>query len=417
MPTSKNQYKVVSILDSLQKMLSSSYALEETERIEISTATSRVLAQDVTSNLDAPPFDQASVDGIAFCSEDLTTSSTLKLTELPYSLKSGRFPECAKGECMQVSMGTPLPSRCDSVQKMNYVSIEGQNVHFNQVPQARSHVRGRGEEIQKGIALFSSGRRLGVADIGLLSNAGVHTIRVYRKAKVFLLSIGDGLRSAGAELSKGQRFDTNKYMLSALLSSTQTSLVDTASMSDDYAALAVMMKEAAAKSDLIILSGSISESNIDYMKRILKKEYKISSWLMKLQQGHSLIFGILETTVGKQTLFCSLPSHPASSLMTYCQLVQPMLDKLSGVKQYAALRFVAHLSQPIIPLKSHTNFLRGFCQTDTKGQLQVSAHEKQDELTLTSFVESNCFIILSDPTQALSAGDQVWIEYFPQSLL
>tara|TARA_B100001094_G_scaffold332162_1_gene403099 strand:+ start:7451 stop:8704 length:1254 start_codon:yes stop_codon:yes gene_type:complete len=406
----------LSVADALKKMLSSAYTIDETERVDISESVSRVLAQDLKSTTDSPPFHQASVDGIAFCYADLALNKSFKLIESTVSPKSGKVPTCDEGECMFVVMGSPLPQRCDTVQKQSLVEVLETGLNLGHVEAQGQYVRERGEEIKANSSLFSQGKRISVADIGLLSSAGVHYVRIFRKARVSLLSIGDDLRSAGAELNKGQRFDSNRYMLSALLASSQAELIDSATISDDYAALTVMMQEAAVKSDLILLSGAMSEENIQYMKRVLKKQYKMSSWQIKLQHGKSLMFGKLESHAGRQTLFCGLPSHPASSLMSYCQLVIPMLDKLSGIDVSESVRFLATLTQPIEKKSHKVNYLRGFCASDAQGELQVHAHAMQDELTLTSFAESNCFIILPTPHQALKPGDKVWVEYFPTSL-
>ena len=284
----------LSVSEALQKMLSTANLIDETQNVEICESTGRVLAQNVCSLTDSPPFAQAEIDGIAFDYYTWKQNKSFKLIDAKVLPKTQTIPECGLGEAMFVFTGAPLPKGCNSIQKMALVEIDGDRVTILPEVVDGQNVRQKGAEIKVNQVIFEAGKRLGVADIGLLSSAGIYSVRVYRKVAVTLLSIGDGLRTVGvigSDIGRGQKFDTNRYMLSALLASSQANLVETATISDDYAALTVMIQESAQKSDLILLSGAMSEENINYMKRILKEQYKISTWQIKLQKNKSLIFG------------------------------------------------------------------------------------------------------------------------------
>ena len=224
MSTPEHSSWQLSVSSALQKMLSTTDVLQETERVEISAAVSRVLAQDLDSTIDTPPYDQAAVDGIAFRYADLASGNPFTLLPTPTASKGAKLPVCQTGECVFVTMGAPLPPGCDTVQLQAQVEETDAGLHFGQSIQKGQYVRFKGEEISANTPLMTKGKRLSVTDIGLLSSAGVLQVRIQRKVRVVLLSIGDDLRVLGTDLNKVQRFDTSRYMLSALLASSQAEL-------------------------------------------------------------------------------------------------------------------------------------------------------------------------------------------------
>ena len=398
-----------------QRILKQIISIKESERIPLIDSAGRVLAEDIISNIDLPPFHQSAVDGYAFRYNDYKKNNSLQITD---TILAGRPTKltCQAGECFKIMTGAMIPKGCDTIQMQENCSVTNNTIQIISPTKQGMFIRLKGNEVTKDSVLFPEGRRLGMVDLGLIASIGVAHVRVYRKPKVAVFSTGDELRSLGGELQDGQIFDANRYMLIALLNSAQIEAVDAGMISDDIAALTVMFREAAAYADMVITSGGVSVGEADCVRDVLEKEGTIDLWRIAIKPGKPFAFGFLNSHNPKKSdhvIFCGLPGNPVSSLVTFCQLVMPALERLSGATPKETVPIPATLTSPIKKVSKRQEFLRGYYESHHDGALAVKLSPNQNSSMLTSITQSNCFIVLSEDQADLKEGDQVFIEPFP----
>ena len=146
----------------------------------------------------------------------------------------------------------------------------------------------------------------------------------------------------------------------------------------------------------------------DFTKHILEKVGKINFWKIAIKPGKPFAFGKLE-----KAWFCGLPGNPVSALVTFYQLVQPAIAKLSGYSQWRApMRLPAIAASNLKKAPGRLDFQRGFYQLNAQGQIEVQPVGFQGSHLFSSFEKSNCFIVLEQERGNVVAGETVTIEPF-----
>ena len=166
--------------------------------------------------------------------------------------------------------------------------------------------------------------------------------------------------------------------------------------------------EAQQQADLVITSGGVSVGEADFTKHILEKVGKINFWKIAIKPGKPFAFGKLE-----KAWFSGLPGNPVSALVTFYQLVQPAIAKLSGYSQWKApMRLPVIAATNLKKAPGRLDFQRGFYQLNAQGQIEVQPVGFQGSHLFSSFVKSNCFIVLEQERGNVVAGETVTIEPF-----
>ena len=158
----------------------------------------------------------------------------------------------------------------------------------------------------------------------------------------------------------------------------------------------------------MITSGGVSVGEADFTKTVLEKVGEINFWKLAIKPGKPFAFGKLENA-----WFCGLPGNPVSALVTFYQLVQPLIAKLQGQKQWKnPARFSAIASTNLKKAPGRLDFQRGFYHINSQGQIEVKPVGFQGSHLFSAFIKSNCFIVLEQERGNVSAGERVTIELF-----
>ena len=166
--------------------------------------------------------------------------------------------------------------------------------------------------------------------------------------------------------------------------------------------------DAQKQADLVITSGGVSVGEADFTKTVLEKVGKINFWKLAIKPGKPFAFGKLE-----HAWFCGLPGNPVSALVTFYQLVQPVIARLSGVAEYQRpVQFSALAATNLKKAVGRLDFQRGFYQINAQGQPEVHPVGFQGSHMFSSFMQSNCFIVLERERGNVFAGETVTIEPF-----
>ncbi|ORM68990.1 molybdopterin molybdotransferase, partial [Mixta gaviniae] len=313
---------LISLEDARQKMLAQLTPLTDSERLSIYRAAGRITAAPVVSPLNVPPFDNSAMDGYAVRLADLGGDA------LPVAGKafagapfSGDWPA---GSCIRIMTGAPVPAGAEAVVMQEESVPEGDRVRFTAAVKAGQNIRRAGEDIRQGDSVLTAGVRLGAAELPLIASLGIGEVDVLRRLRVAIFSTGDELQPVGEPLAAGQIYDTNRFAVRLMLDALGCEVIDLGIIRDDPDALRAAFLRADREADLVISSGGVSVGEADYTKAMLDELGEITFWKLAIKPGKPFAFGRLS-----QSWFCGLPGNPVSAAVTFYQLVQPLLAKLS----------------------------------------------------------------------------------------
>lgn len=380
--------------------------VDDSEVVQLSHALGRVLAEDLASSIDLPPFNNSAMDGYAFRFDDLAGNESLTL--IGQSFAGHPFEGVPKANtCIRIMTGAPVPDGYDTVQMQEKVEAK-ENSIFIEAPKAKgANVRYRGEEVKTGGKVLVSGTQIGAAEMGVLATIGANQLRVTRQVKVAFFSTGDELRPVGTELAPGQIYDSNRYSIQGLLSRANVEWIDMGVIKDDPEAIRHAFRNASANADMVLTSGGVSVGDADYTKQILDEEGEVTFWKLAIKPGKPFAFGHL----GK-AIFCGLPGNPVSSMVTFYKLVWPLLNKMQGLPQSKPLQLKAKLKGNLRKFPGRVEYQRGILSSNENGEAEVCITGGQGSGMLTSMSLANCFVILSLEQGNTTDGTMVTVEPF-----
>ena len=381
--------------------------------VPIRDALGRVLAYDCVSPLDVPGHTNSAMDGYALAGDDLPAEGARDYEVIATAL-AGQAPDvaCRPGQCVQIMTGAPMPRGTDTVVMQEQVEVRGERrVRIEARHRPGQNVRQAGEDIARGFRVFSAGRVLGTADLGVLASLGFAELRVRRRPRVAFFSTGDELRSLGEPLGEGEIYDSNRYSLYALLSEAGVEILDLGVVRDEREALAEAFRQASTMADVVITSGGVSVGEADYTKEILGSVGEMAFWTIAMKPGRPLTFGRLG-----EALFFGLPGNPVAVMLTFMQFVRPALDYLVSGSWPQPLIVPARSRSALKKRPGRFEFVRGILEYDDQGRLTVGPSGAQGSGVLTSMSRANCFIVLPDEVDGVEPGDEVKIQFFDWSL-
>ena len=392
----------------LEQMLNQLPSPTGMETLPIHQASQRICAENVVSPINVPSFDNSAMDGYAVRLADLQQSMTLSVAGKAFA--GAPFEgEWTAQSAVRIMTGAMIPQGADAVVMQEEVQVNDDGtVTFHALPKLNQNIRRIGEDVKLGDVVLKQGALLNAVSLPLLASLGIENVTVFPRLKVAVLSTGDELVPVGQLLQVGQIYDTNRFTVKLLLEKLNCEVLDFGILPDNEAQFEKAFLEAQKQADLVITSGGVSVGEADFTKHILEKVGKINFWKIAIKPGKPFAFGKLE-----KAWFCGLPGNPVSALVTFYQLVQPAIAKLSGYSQWKApMRLPAIAATNLKKAPGRLDFQRGFYQLNAQGQIEVQPVGFQGSHLFSSFVKSNCFIVLEQERGNVIAGETVTIEPF-----
>jgi molybdopterin molybdotransferase len=279
---------------------------------------------------------------------------------------------------VQIFTGAPLPEGADTVVPQELCRVEGDGVWFPPVSLG-DHVRKEGEEIRRGALLLKTGKRLRAQDLGLLAGAGVARVEVYRPLQVGLLSSGNELREPGELLAPGQIYNSNRYLLAALLRGWGVEVHDYGVMADDLQTSRQTLSMVAARCDLLLSSGGVSVGEEDHLKKAIQELGKVNFWRLAIQPGKPLAYG---EVLGKPWI--GMPGNPSAALITAMVVVRPFLLRAQGVGEVLPVPLAVPAGFDWPKRNKRRQYLRARLTPDAEGRLSVELHPQQSSAMLAA---------------------------------
>ncbi|MCT8978641.1 molybdopterin molybdotransferase MoeA [Clostridium sp. CX1] len=320
---------MISVDDALN-MIAENTEVLEAERVDIVHCLNKVLAEDIYSNDNLPPFDKSAMDGYAIRSEDtnnLSGESIIGL-EIIGVIKAGDYSkeELNTGQAFKIMTGAALPKGADGVIEIEKVKVKDNKVYISKEVSEGNNVIKLGEEIKKGNLALKKGKIIRPSEVGLLASLGYSSVKVYKSPKVALIITGDELVDIDSKLERGKIRNSNEYSLRALISNLEAEILSLGIVSDDKNTLKEKVNYALENADIVISSGGASVGDYDFIEEILKEigaDIKFNK--VSIKPGKPVTFATY-----KEKLFFGLPGNPMSLITTFEELVKPAIEIMKG---------------------------------------------------------------------------------------
>ncbi|MCF7363730.1 molybdopterin molybdotransferase MoeA [Vibrio sp. A1-b2] len=397
--------------EALEKMLAGIKPIQSTLQLPLADAIGYVLAEDILSPINVPPFDNSAMDGYAVRISELAQSQPLPVAGKSFAGQpfEGEWPSMT---CVRIMTGAQIPQGCDAVIMQEQATVTEDGVTFCQTQvKPNNNIRPVGDDIRQGDIVLNKGARLTARDIPMIATLGVSHVTIFRKPKVAFFSTGDELKPLGTELKAGEIYDSNRYGIKPLIINFGCEAIDLGIIPDCPKTLKETFEKAQSLADVVVTSGGVSVGEADFTKDILDEVGQIGFWKLAIKPGKPFAFGALG-----DTWFCGLPGNPVSAVLTMYVLVQPMLAKLGGHSQWKAPESIPAITRTAFKKgPGRTDFQRGI-YTIENGQFVVETTGNQSSGAFRSMSLANCFVVLERERGSVEVGETVNIQLFNSTL-
>lgn len=308
----------------------------KTESMPLLHLNGRVLAADIFSDVDMPPFDKSAMDGYACRRMDL--DMPLRIIE---TIPAGHTPtkQICAGECAKIMTGAMVPEGADYVIMLEHTKEENGYVHVTLISDL-SNICRKAEDIQKGQLVLKCGTVISPKEMAVLASVGSQSVPVASQPVVGIIATGRELVEPDRTPSLAQIRNSNSYQLWAQTERAGCIPRYFGIVPDDPDEIARCIKDAVQSCDVILLSGGVSMGDYDFVPYVLRQSHaELKFDKIAVKPGRPTIFGIIENR-----FFFGLPGNPVSTFVLFEILVKPFLFKLMGC-DCRANQFHARLSQ------------------------------------------------------------------------
>lgn len=380
-----------------------------TEKVTLLAALDRVTAEPVISPINVPSFNNSAMDGYAVRLSDINQSKLLPLATTIFAGDDISNLNWPIGTCLRIMTGAPVPDEADAVVMQEQTESTAAGIKFPYEIKSGSNIRYIGEDSKQGSVVIDKGTRLTIATLSNLATLGIAELTVFSKLKVAIFSTGDELSDIGNPLTNNSTiYDSNRFTLKLLLTQLNCQIIDLGIIADDPNLIKQSLDTASKLADLVITSGGVSVGDADYTKTALAELGEINFWKIAIKPGKPFAFG----KIG-DALFCGLPGNPVSTLVTFYQLVQPLIVALSGQNlSNDTLSFKVKTATSLKKSVGRLDFQRGRLQINSDGELEVVSTGQQGSHLTKSFNHANCFIVLEQDRGNVAQGELVTVEIF-----
>lgn len=299
------------------------------ELLALQYASGRVLARDVVSDIDVPPFEKSAMDGFALRSADCTSDAPVRLRVIGESRAGAPFPGAlSAGECVAIYTGAEVPRDTDAVVMVEKTRSEGTCVVIESRAHPGMNVCHRGEDLRTGELVQHAGRRLSPIDLAALAAVGCDPVPVHPRLRVALLTTGDELVPVAQRPGPGQIREGNTFYLAARARAAHAEVDNRGIVPDDEARLQREIESALETCDVLITTGGVSMGRYDIVGAVLERcGVEGVFHRVAIKPGKPLWFGMR----GRVPVF-ALPGNPVSCLIGFEVFVRPALSKMEGAQ-------------------------------------------------------------------------------------
>lgn len=375
-------------------------------RMPLHAAHGLVLAEDVVTPHDLPPFSNSAMDGFAVRSADTIDASAAEPVSLIIrgSVAAGYVsgsPQQA-GEATRIMTGAPIPEGADAVIRVEdteTIPVTGGNerVIIRRPVPPGDCVRLAGEDARQGTTLLTAGTPVRPPEIGLLAATGHANAMVYRRPRIGVLVTGDEIIPAGEPLGPGKIWNSNGPMIAAQIQQSGGEPVMLGIATDSAAAVRERLLDCEGL-DLLVTTGGVSVGDFDVVKDVLQQEGRVELWKLRMKPGKPLAFGWIGNTP-----VVGLPGNPVAAAVACWQFVHPVIRKMLGHTDLLLRTVPARLLDRIDNRGDRRQFVRVEVVQERDGYTARIAGS-QDSHILTSLTRGNGLLVIPEACDVAEIG-------------
>ena len=394
---------MMSVDEAVAIIVSRVTAVPEVETVALQSADGRVLAAGIAAPLPLPPFTNSAVDGYAVRSGDLSKHEQSFPVAGRIQAGAAAGEAIKPGHAVRIFTGAPMPEGADTVFMQEDVRLDEKGaVVLPPGLKSGANVRPAGEDIPLGHAALEAGRRLRPQDIALAAAFGLTDVEVARRIRVAVFSTGNELVTPGAARAAAQLFDSNRFMLMAMLARLGCEVSDLGILSDDRASLANGLKKAAAAHDLILTTGGVSTGEEDHVKSAVESVGSLVLWRMAIKPGRPVAMGIIDGAP-----FIGLPGNPVASFVTFVHVVRPTVLALAGAQVPQPVAMPVRAAFSYTKKTGRREYVRVFLRKAPDGMLEATKFPREGAGLLSSLVDTDGLVELGEETTQVQPGQTV----------
>ena len=393
-----------SVEDAVAAITARLSAVNGVDVVPLSQADGRVLASDLIATLELPPFTNSAVDGYAIRGQDVPTDAerSFAVAGRQQAGASGGGT-VAPGTTIRVFTGAPMPAGADTVFMQEDVRLDAAGRALMPPGLERgANVRPNGEDIALGRVILPANRWLRPQDVAVAAAMGLTELRVRRRVRVAVFSNGDELVEPGTPRREAQLFDSNRFMLLAMLRRLGCEVSDLGIRRDDRGAVAKVLGDAAGAHDLIVSSGGVSAGDGDHVKDAVESIGTLVFWRIAMKPGRPVAIGVIGATP-----FIGLPGNPAASFVTFARIARPAVLALAGT---------AWDPPPVVAVRSgfsyrkktgRREYVRAHLRKAADGLLEAVKFPREGAGLLSSLVDTDGLVEIQDDVTRVEPGQSV----------
>lgn len=399
-PSSKAD--LVSVSDAIATGIAETWAIAETELVDLSAVTGRILAQAIRADAPLPRFDYSAMDGYAVDTSRLSGTFPLRLKVAGSIAARGTFgkPELGDGCTFRILTGAPIPDNADCVVAQEDVHREGDRIVLRRAPRPGENIRRRGEDVGQGDCLIEGGTAMGPLQVGVAAACGYPGVRVFRKLRVALFTTGSELRQPRESLRTGEIYDANRFVMRSLLAKPWIEIVDLGSYVDKPSDLRNVFQTAAARADVIVSAGGISVGDEDHVVEAFQR-CGGKLWVRKvaIKPGKPLVLGRIA-----DASYVGLPGNPGALFTTFKVIVDRLLAIRAGLRSTEDCECAAIANFDWKGRPGRTTYLPAVVTGEAQGLPVIDLLPDANSGKLHQLSRAHGFVVVAPETGSITRG-------------
>ena len=392
-------------LDDTAALIASQLSVvEESETVPLAIADGRILAKDLVAPLPLPPFTNSAVDGYALSGDDVP-ETVEKVFPVVGRIQAGMASDVpvVPGQAIRVFTGAPLPEGVDTVYMQEDVRVD--EAGFVVLPtglKRGANVRPAGEDVGAGMVVLKAGQRMRPQDIALVAALGMTQVEVRRRIRVAIFSTGDEIVAPGNVRGPAQLFDSNRFMLMAMVARLGCEITDLGILKDDSDLIAGVLGQAALRHDLILASGGVSTGEADYVKTAVESVGTLVFWRVAIKPGRPVAMGVI-----RGTAFVGLPGNPVASFVTFAHIARAAILALAGARQKPPVSRPVRAAFSYRKKAGRREYARVSLRRREDGSYEAVKFPREGAGLLSSLVETDGLVELGEDVIQVEPGQTV----------
>lgn len=393
-------------LDKAEEILLNQKIELEVIEVPILESLDYVLAEDIKSNMNVPPFDRSPLDGYAYRAEDTKDARPERpvILDVIDFVAAGYLSEktIGKGQAMRIMTGTKIPKGADLVIAYEDTEFTDSEVKIFRPLDAGSNIARMGEDMKVGDLVLEKGTRIGPAEIGIFASLGRSYIRVYAKPRIAIIATGDELINIDGDLVEGKIRNSNSYTVAAQVKRLGAEPVLLGICQDSIGEMKKQLESTLKWADMVITTGGVSVGDADLVKEAFQElGAEVLFWRVQMKPGTPIAVANYEN----KFLF-GLSGNPAAAYITFEEFVRPSILRMMGRPDTELMEVDSILESEFTKVSDQNRFVRAFTYKKD-GQYYTRLPDKHSSGVLSSLAGKNSLFLVEAGKGPYKEGDNI----------